>query len=84
MNILWGLLSTEDGNSLADIDAEKALRKIPTKTLCVMTFRRLDSHIAKCNRSSNLVLGVVLLLAIEKLAEMLHIQHILGPMLGGD
>lgn len=82
MNILWGLLSTQQGNGLNEIDVDKNLKKIATKDLTILTFKRLDNHITQCAYTSKLTLGVLVFLAVCKLADMLNVSSLMLKLMG--
>lgn len=72
-------------NGLEGIELDKALRKVQTRELALMTFKTVNDHIIKCTQSSQrveravkFVALTVLSLALEKLAEIIHITHFIG------
>lgn len=72
------------------LDLEKALKKIPTKELAIMTFKQLNDHVTTCNRTSESQLKVlkwvgwaVAGLALEKLNEMFHLVAHIPALPGG-
>lgn len=83
MNVLWSILSSKEGNGLDEINTDKMLKKIATKDLGILTFKRLDSHIRSCAITSKITLIIIVVLALEKSAELLHIKNFTLPSLGG-
>lgn len=76
-------------NGLEGFDMEKALKKIPTKELAMMTFKQLNEHMATCSQNSERTLKVmkwvgymVFALAVEKINEVFHlVTHV--PIIPG-
>lgn len=88
--VLVGSSNNKNDNGLESLDMEKALRRIPTKDLSVMTFQRLDQHMRSCAKNSESTLTVlkyvgwlVFALAAEKLNEMFHFVTHLPTLPGG-
>ena len=83
MDILGSLFNARQGNGLDELDIDKTLKNIPSKTLTIMTFKRLDAHMKSCALTSKIIVTIVVGLAMEKGAELLHIPHFVLPSLIG-
>lgn len=86
---MWLGGSRKEKSALEGLDMDKALKKIPTKELSILTFKQLREHVDNCSASSEanlkvlkLVGWMVAMLALEKLNEMFHFVQKL-PTLGG-
>lgn len=71
-------------NGLEGVELDKALKKIKTRDLTVMTFKTMNDHIISCTKSSERVEravkyvgGLVLALALEKIFEIVPIGHLI-------
>lgn len=86
---MWLGGAQKNKNALEGLDMDKALRKIPTKDLSILTFKQLREHVDNCSASSETNLKVLKFvgwlvgaLVLEKLNEMFHFVQNL-PTLGG-
>lgn len=85
---MW-LNSPKEKSGLEGFDMERALKKIPTKELSILTFTKLQEHLNTCAENSLATLKVlkfvgwvVGMLALEKLNEIYPVlKHL--PALGG-
>lgn len=84
LKILMGTSQFKTGNALEGFDMEKALKRIPTKDLAIMTFKQMNDHVNICAQNSASTLKaikfvgwVVFALALEKVNEIFHfVSHL--------
>lgn len=91
IKIAFGHSTQKTPPGLEGLDLEKALRKIPTKELAIITFKQMNDHMNVCAKNSEatlkalkFVVYIVVGLALEKLNEMFHFVQNMPTLPGGN